>query len=70
MTARTFDSIEKIVKSEGVSGVLFALMGVIQDIEEQELYEDKYKKQAGEWRKVKSVVREAIGKLSKSPGIK
>lgn len=70
MMTNMFDAIEKIVKKEGVYGVLVALSAVMQDVEEQELYGKEFEKQAKKWREGRNIIREAISRLPKSPGIK
>lgn len=70
MKARTFDSVEKLVTTEGVSGVLFALMAVIQNVIDDTDYAFGDKALADKWRKAQGVIRKAISDLPKSQGIK
>jgi len=70
MKPRTFDSVEKLVTTEGVSGVLFALMAVMQNVIDDTDHAFGDQRLAQVWRKAQGVIRKAIADLPKSQGIK
>jgi len=70
MTPRTFDTVEKMITIEGVSGVLFAVMAVMQNVIDDSDHAFGDEKLAATWKKAQGVIRKAIKDLPKSPGIK
>jgi len=70
MKAKTFDAVEKAIAEEGVSGALFAVMAVMQNVIDETDYPSGNEKVAKVWKKGQAVIRKAIAELPKSKGIK
>ena len=70
MRAKTFDAVEKAIAEEGVSGVMFAVMAVMQNVIDEIDRPFVNEKLAKVWKKGQVVIRKAIAELPKSKGIK